>query len=250
MGVAEGDPASSDNHKTLNNTAATVAAFRTSGTSASFNADPQNSRVPDDAGTQSIAVSNLGTPSMNWTAAVTNDGSWLIITSGSSGTDDGTIETSFTANAGSIKRTGIIELTSVSAANSPYEITVTQSAAQTYASLPYTTGFESGSLDQYWQTNSTNSNGRLQVTTSSSPHSGSYHLTLDVISFGAYSRNEAMLHLALSSGQQAKLDFWWKEFGDESHVGDALWLSDDGGSNFTQVYAFSPALFQTVPGII
>lgn len=43
-------------------------------------------------------VSNLGDGDMNWTA-VSNDPSWLTITSGNSGTNGGTIQVSYLANS-------------------------------------------------------------------------------------------------------------------------------------------------------
>ena len=113
-----------------------------------------------------------------------------------------------------------------------------------YASLPYTTGFESGALDQYWSTTSSSSTyGRIQVTSANTPHSGSYQLTMDVNTSGNYNTNEAWLHLDLSGYSQVQLDFWWKEFGDETNTQDGVYFSDDGGANFVKVQDLNGASY-------
>ncbi|MCP4574145.1 MAG: T9SS type A sorting domain-containing protein, partial [bacterium] len=111
-----------------------------------------------------------------------------------------------------------------------------------YATVPYTTGFEGGSVDQYWTTAS-NANGRIQVTTANTPHSGSYHLTMDCSSNGTYSTNEGWLHVDLSGLSQVDLDFWWKDFSDETHTADGVYFSDDGGSSFTKVQDLNGASY-------
>ncbi|MEO1696726.1 MAG: S8 family serine peptidase [Planctomycetota bacterium] len=105
----------------------------------------------------------------------------------------------------------------------------------TYASLPYSTGFESDSLDDSWTT-VLGAEGRIQVTTANGPFAGSRHLTMDdATSGGAFSQNEARLHLDLSGETNVDLDFRWKEFGDETHSQDGVYFSDDGGSSFSKV---------------
>ncbi len=78
------------------------------------------------AGSTSFSVSNgtSGT-TMNWTASVTNGSSWLTISSGSSGTNSGTINLSYTANAGSA-RSGTVTITASGATGSPKTLTVNQ----------------------------------------------------------------------------------------------------------------------------
>ncbi|MDX9856686.1 MAG: PKD domain-containing protein [candidate division Zixibacteria bacterium] len=113
-------------------------------------------------------------------------------------------------------------------------ITVTEPTVD-YATLPYSTGFESG-LDSYWFTQSNNSEGRILVTTANTPHSGSYHMTMDDnLNGGLYAQNEAWLRLNLAGKSQVELTFWWKEFGDETHTQDGVFFSNNGGSTFTKV---------------
>jgi Protein of unknown function (DUF1566)/Viral BACON domain len=96
---------------------------------------PASRNVPKDAGTTTFSVSNTGTRTMQWTAAVTASDSWLSITSGVSGTDTGTINCSFTANTSTSSRTGTIRVTASGATGSPIDVTVTQAPAVCTATL-------------------------------------------------------------------------------------------------------------------
>jgi hypothetical protein len=88
--------------------------------------NPTSRSVAKTAGTTSFGISNTGTGTMPWTAAVTTGGSWLSITSGASGSNAGTITCSFNANTGSSARTGVIRVTAAGATGSPKDVTVTQ----------------------------------------------------------------------------------------------------------------------------
>jgi len=87
---------------------------------------PPNQAVSKDAGATTFSVSNTGTGDMLWTATVTAGGSWFSISSGASGTNSGTIISSFTANTSSSARTATIRVTATGAAGSPVDVTVTQ----------------------------------------------------------------------------------------------------------------------------
>jgi len=89
---------------------------------------PQYQTVSKEAGTKSFRVSNTGTGTMHWTAAVTSGNSWLSITSGSSGSNSGTINCSFTANTDTSARAGTIRVTAPGATGSPVDVSVTQAA--------------------------------------------------------------------------------------------------------------------------
>ena len=105
-----------------------------------------------------------------------------------------------------------------------------------YTTIPYSTGFESASLDSFW-TSAEGAEGRVQVTTANGPFAGSRHLTMDdTLNGGAFSLNEARLHLDLSGESQVDLEFRWKEFGDETHSQDGIYFSDNGGSSFSKVH--------------
>ena len=87
---------------------------------------PNNRDVNSSAGTTSFDVSNTGTGTMNWTVSVTFGDSWLTITSGSSGTNSGTINCSFLSNPNSSQRVGTITVTAPGATGSSKDVTVTQ----------------------------------------------------------------------------------------------------------------------------
>ena len=93
----------------------------------SLSVSPANRDVAQDAGTTTFRVSNTGTGTMPWTAAVISEGSWLFIASGTKGTDAGTITCSFTANTStSVSRTATIRVTAPGATGSPVDVTVKQ----------------------------------------------------------------------------------------------------------------------------
>jgi formylglycine-generating enzyme required for sulfatase activity len=86
---------------------------------------PTQRDVTASSGSATFAVSNAGTGTMNWTAAVTS-GSWLRITSGASGTDSGTVNVSYDANGGTSSRTGTLQVTASGATGSPKTVSVVQ----------------------------------------------------------------------------------------------------------------------------
>jgi peptidase C25-like protein/type IX secretion system substrate protein len=106
---------------------------------------------------------------------------------------------------------------------------------KTNDTVPYSMGFEDG-LDKNWRVETDLPYGRTLVTSENSPHSGSMHLTMDTNTFSEFAYNKADLHLNLTGEDRLMLDFWWKEFNDESHNGDGVFLSDDNGDNFTRIY--------------
>ena len=64
---------------------------------------------------------------------------------------------------------------------------------------------------------------------------------MDVGINGTYVENQAILRLNLEGESNVHLNFWWKEFLDESHVQDGVYFSDDGGVTFKKVYDLSGA---------
>lgn len=107
-----------------------------------------------------------------------------------------------------------------------------------YAALPYYTGFENG-LDQYWMTQSANTNGRIIIDTNCTSFSGIANLKMDVQNSGTYCLNESWLRLNLENETNVKMNFWWREFGDENSGTDGVYFSDDGGDNFVKVITFN-----------
>jgi PKD repeat protein len=120
-------------------------------------------------------------------------------------------------------------------------VTVTTPSGS-YASLPYSTGFESG-FDTYWTTKTSSTYGRILIATANTPHTGTKHLTMDVTTNGNYATNEAWLKLNLSGYTQSSLSFWWKDFGDETHTTDGVYFSADGGTTFVKVQDLNGASY-------
>ncbi len=135
---------------------------------------------------------------------------------------------------------GRIESTSVITSNAPNFIQArnTYSELKDYTGLPYSMTFENG-IDYNWEMHSSNNYGRTLVTDQYSPHGGCKHLIMDCDTTGIYVTNEAWLHLDLTDEDRVELNFWWKEFNDETHAIDGVYFSDDGGTNFTKVYSLT-----------
>ncbi|MDO9576411.1 MAG: T9SS type A sorting domain-containing protein [Candidatus Cloacimonadales bacterium] len=107
-----------------------------------------------------------------------------------------------------------------------------------YATLPYSMDFNSN-LDHYWETESSNQHGRIQITGVNSPYEGRGHLTMDTDATLQWNTNKAMLYLNLSQYNHPEMSFWWKEFTDDTHTTDGVYFSDDAGANFTKVYSLT-----------
>jgi hypothetical protein len=92
---------------------------------------PARQKVAQGAGTTTFNISNTGTGTMPWTAAVTSAGGWLSITSGSNGSNSGTITCSYSANTTTSSRTATIRITATGATGSPVDVAVIQSPMTT-----------------------------------------------------------------------------------------------------------------------
>ena len=79
--------------------------------------------VTETEGITTFDVANTGSGTMEWTAETSE--SWLVIDSGSFGTDSGTITVSYETNAGEA-RTGTITVTATDATNSPQTVEMRQ----------------------------------------------------------------------------------------------------------------------------
>lgn len=113
-----------------------------------------------------------------------------------------------------------------------------------YAITPYTTGFETGTLDANWYTTSSAPGGRIRVhqtgvltwsTQTAVSHTGNYFLGLDDSLGGTFHTQEAWMGLNLAGNQNVVIDFWWAEWNDETHIQDGVFFSDNGGNTFVKV---------------
>lgn len=119
------------------------------------------------------------------------------------------------------------------------------SEAQVYATVPYTTGFESG-IDASWTTWSSLSTGEVATFLSGSlvwstetaySHTGNYFLGMHhtTAGSGAYNTNQANLHLNLAGQSNLRFSFWWAEWNDETEATDGIYVSNNGGASFVKV---------------
>lgn len=113
-----------------------------------------------------------------------------------------------------------------------------------YASIPYATGFESGTLDNNWYTTSSSQDGRIQIWNSTSliwsgdtakAHTDSLWLGMDNSPGGSYVTNEAWIGLNLLGETQVEFSFWWAEWNDETEAQDGIYVSDDAGVTFVKI---------------
>ena len=106
------------------------------------------------------------------------------------------------------------------------------------AEFPFFDGFEMGALDPVWLTQVIGQ-GRIQANTYA-PQAGLYSALLDdAVQDSTYSTAALILTIDLAGQPNAVLDFWWREFGDENHPQDGVFLSDDYGANWYQVLSFN-----------
>ena len=99
-------------------------------------------------------------------------------------------------------------------------------------------GFESGDLTAGGWTTATTNDGRVQVNTYD-PYAGSYSALLDSAVDGSYSIASIVKAIDLSSEPQVYLSFWWHEYSDENDADDGVFLSDDSGATWCNIFSFN-----------
>jgi hypothetical protein len=106
----------------------------------------------------------------------------------------------------------------------------------TAVGFPFFDGFESGLLGEGW-TVITTTEGRVQVS-STYPYSGAYSALLDDEQTNdPYSIAALILNIDLEGQSGVMLDFWWRDFYDEVHPEDGVFISDDSGASWQKVLA-------------
>jgi hypothetical protein len=106
------------------------------------------------------------------------------------------------------------------------------------AGFPFYDDFESGALGLGWSTFVTGT-GRARVSSPSFRYEGSYTLSLDnEFEHANDSIAAAILTIDLSGQSEVYLDFWWRDWYDETQPQDGVFFSDDWGLNWYQIYPF------------
>jgi M6 family metalloprotease-like protein len=82
------------------------------------------------------------------------------------------------------------------------------------AQMPFSEGFESGALADYWRATGTNEPRTMVTDSYGPPAEGIYHVTMDTLS-GADSRNELTLTIDLSFSENVQLSFQARSYSDE-----------------------------------
>jgi len=168
----------------------------------------------------------------------TNGGStWTNIVTGTA--NDGSQTWTVPSTATTQGRVRVSGGTATDMSNANFTISVPSGS---YATLPYTTGFESGALDSYWFTGVTG-DGRVRVLSTNTPHTGTYHLVMDDATAGGLNQTDARLRLNLAGQTQVNMTFWWKDFGDETHTQDGIYFSSNGGASYVKVYSLNGGSF-------
>jgi serine protease len=203
--------------------------------------------VTSPNGGETLTAGSVATITWTWTGSFgtvnidysTNGGStWTAIATGTA--NDGSQAWTVPSTATTQGRVRISGGTATDMSNANF--TISTGGGGSYATLPYTTGFESGALDQYWSSAVT-ADGRVRVATTNTPHAGSYHLLMDDAVSGGYSQTDAQLRLNLSGQTQVNLSFWWKDFGDETQTQDGIYFSNNGGASYVKVYSLTPGSY-------
>ncbi len=106
LGTATGNATNGDNARTARETKNVIAAYRQATPSCTYTILPTSSLFSSSGNTGTVAVTT-SLSSCAWTA--TSNNSWITVTSGSSGTGNGTVNYSVAANSG-LTRTGTITI--------------------------------------------------------------------------------------------------------------------------------------------
>ncbi|MEM6800803.1 MAG: T9SS type A sorting domain-containing protein [Bacteroidota bacterium] len=111
--------------------------------------------------------------------------------------------------------------------------------SQTYASLPFFDDFESSNLSANWSANPDIASNGLVDVFGGTGINNSFGLGIGKTSdAGGFALNSVDLHLDLSGESNVFMTFAIREFYDENHVQDGIYMSDDGGQTFSKVYSF------------
>ncbi|MGB0387781.1 MAG: C13 family peptidase [Ardenticatenaceae bacterium] len=106
------------------------------------------------------------------------------------------------------------------------------------ASFPFYDGFESGTLGDSWSVNTTQQ-GVVRIDENAA-YTGRYGILLeDSVRDEVYSRAALILAVDLAGQSAVELSFWWREFNDENHTGDGVFVSDDLGATWHPVLSFN-----------
>lgn len=123
--------------------------------------------------------------------------------------------------------------------------------AQTATTVPYSTGFENG-LDAAWSTYVQTSNCEVDIYSNgtytwsgmtANANSGTHFLGLHNAVGGNFETTHAALHLDLAGESGLRFSFYLSEWNEEDHPEDGVFISDDGGATYTEVFHYNGTLY-------
>lgn len=119
----------------------------------------------------------------------------------------------------------------------------TTNIAQVYT-FPINDNFENGVFENFWapMPNLSGIEG-VVVVSEFTPLNSSFSLQMGKTTDGGFTTNAADLYVDLSGQSNVKLTFDIYRYGEETHIQDGLFFSDNGGSSFTKVLDFKPELW-------
>ncbi|MGB0383472.1 MAG: exo-alpha-sialidase, partial [Ardenticatenaceae bacterium] len=110
----------------------------------------------------------------------------------------------------------------------------------TVAEFPFEDDFELGTLGRGWSIDASEQ-GAISVD-EYAPSAGAYGVLLEDASRDDLDSTAALiLTINLAGQSDVLLDFWWREFNDENHPEDGVFLSDDG-TNWHQALSFNEGI--------
>lgn len=225
-GVPEPD-CDADNHRSLNNTAVTVANFRDSAACGAPATYTISGTVRD------------GTSEGVGGVTVDFDGARPAVTTASNGsyTQSGFANGDYAVGFSQSETffSPVLDTVTVSDQDAVHDALATSPLS---VPAPMTETFESGALGDQWAVE-TDYDGRVRVEYAY-PHDGEYALLLDSASDPGYaSHASAILALDLVEVTDADLSFWWRRLGEESESQDGVYVSDDWGATWHSVLSFA-----------
>jgi hypothetical protein len=210
-GTSTGDEFDADNARLLNQTIASIAAYRTSmssltGLTISGPVSVDQYTSATYTATASWSDGSTGTITPIWSedsayATISDAGVLSILPVPS----DQTITISASYTSGTDTRTDTLV------------VTATDIPEVSSVSFPFLETFESGTLSNVWAAKTTGT-GRIKITSAEGSHRGRYHLAMDSSSTScSYALNELVLTIDLTSRSEVELSFYQKKTGDEDH---------------------------------
>lgn len=223
-GVTIGDADEAHNAMSINNAALTVSSWRDEVFDLSVTPDDAFRPVGSQGGPfspscQEYVLSNATAAAVSWGAISTQ--TWVTLSSASGSLSAGqSVTVTACVNSVALSLPAGLHTDTITVTNNTTGVQqqrVVELQAHSFASLPFSDGFEDGYFREPWVLTGTEQ-WRSQVTPGDVPYAGTYHMVMeDWTGDSVYSRNEVTLGVNLHNRTNVNLSFHAKDFGDEPH---------------------------------